>query len=261
MNIAQETYGEVFALELLVQQMFVSCQDPEYRALMAMSVRQYMIEEVYNPSDSESPFTCGGAYMNILGLLVAMQNQGVPVTGMVDACKQLADAQSRRAAVAAQILPVLHWVFLHGMEVIFVACFLIFDASNIDASVWSAPLTVPVERSLIFGALFGVLALNTLVLKDLDYPVSGLYAFRGSLDDRVSFLTSLLAELEKKPPDHVPSSVMALKQLGLISSPSAATDNGVSASPLDVPELARRARGRKMRTVPGLKWGQKVERW
>ncbi len=39
MNIVQETYGEVFALELLVQQMFVSCQDPEYRALMAMSVR------------------------------------------------------------------------------------------------------------------------------------------------------------------------------------------------------------------------------
>jgi hypothetical protein len=39
MNIVQETYGEVFALELLVQQMFVSCDDPEYRALMALAVR------------------------------------------------------------------------------------------------------------------------------------------------------------------------------------------------------------------------------
>lgn len=39
MNIVQETYGEVFALELLVQQMFISCNDPEYRALMAIAVR------------------------------------------------------------------------------------------------------------------------------------------------------------------------------------------------------------------------------
>ncbi len=73
MNIAQETYGEVFALELLVQQTFVACEDPEYRALMAMYVRQYMIEEVYNPADMESPFKCGGTYMNILSLLVGMQ--------------------------------------------------------------------------------------------------------------------------------------------------------------------------------------------
>ena len=52
MNIVQETFAEVFALELLVQQMFISCNEPEYRALMAISVRQYMREEVYNPSDS-----------------------------------------------------------------------------------------------------------------------------------------------------------------------------------------------------------------
>ena len=54
---------------------------------------------------------------------------------------------------------------MHGMEVIFVATFLVFDASEVDASNWSAPLNVPVERSLFFGALFGLLALNTQVLK------------------------------------------------------------------------------------------------
>ena len=69
-----------------------------------------MKEEVYNPAAAKSPFTCEGTYMNILNILVAMQSQGVPVQGIVEACKQLADAQSRRSAVAAQILPVVHWV-------------------------------------------------------------------------------------------------------------------------------------------------------
>ena len=113
----------------------------------------------------KSPFSCEGTYMGILNILVAMQSQGVPVQGIVEACKQLADAQSRRSAVAAQILPVVHWIFMHGMELIFIATFLVFDASEVDASEWSAPLQVPVERSLFFGALFGVLALNTQVLK------------------------------------------------------------------------------------------------
>ena len=69
-----------------------------------------MKEEVYNPSDARSPFTCEGTYMGILNILTAMRNTGVPVSGLVEACKQLADAQSRRSAVAAQILPVVHWV-------------------------------------------------------------------------------------------------------------------------------------------------------
>ena len=43
--------------------------------------------------------------------------------------------------------------------------------------------------------------------QDLDCPVSGLYAFRASLDERVAFLTSLLTELEQKASSHVPSSV------------------------------------------------------
>ena len=63
-----------------------------------------------------SPFTCEGTYMGILNILVAMQSQGVQVSGLVEACKQLADAQSRRSAVAAQILPVVHWVSLHQLQ-------------------------------------------------------------------------------------------------------------------------------------------------
>ena len=52
---------------------------------------------------------------------------------------------------------------MHGMEIIFVATFLVFDASEVNAVDWDAPLKIPVERSLFFGALFGVLALNTQV--------------------------------------------------------------------------------------------------
>ena len=52
---------------------------------------------------------------------------------------------------------------MHGMEIIFVATFLVVDASEVNATDWNAPLNVPVERSLFFGALFGVLALNTTV--------------------------------------------------------------------------------------------------
>jgi hypothetical protein len=44
-------------------------------------------------------------------------------------------------------------------------------------------------------------------VQDLDCPVTGLYAFRGSLDDRVAFLTSLLRELATKPGNYIPSSV------------------------------------------------------
>lgn len=57
----------------------------------------------------------GSSYMEILGLVHRMQSLGLPITGLVEASKQLADAQSRRSAVAAQILPAMHWV---GIEVL-----------------------------------------------------------------------------------------------------------------------------------------------
>jgi len=52
----------------------------------------------------------GSSYMEILGLMSHMQSLGLPITGLVEASKQLADAQSRRSAAAAQILPAVHWV-------------------------------------------------------------------------------------------------------------------------------------------------------
>ena len=51
----------------------------------------------------------GSSYMEILGLMSRMKSLGLPVSGLVEASKQLADAQSRRSAVAAQILPFVHW--------------------------------------------------------------------------------------------------------------------------------------------------------
>lgn len=249
-NIVQETYGEVFALELLVQQTFVACDDIETRRLMARSVRLYMKEELYNPRDMDSPFTPGSTYQGILKQMLKMQSQGHPVAGLVEAMKQLADAQSRRSAVAAQILPVVHWIFMHGMEIIFVFTFLVFDASELDAANPETIQNVPSERRLFFGALFGLLALTTQVLKDLDDPVNGVYSFRQALDDRVKFLASMVAELESRPAEYIPSSIAALEQLGLIQ-----VEGGGGASTLSVPKSVIRSKGRRKRGPEQMRWG------
>ena len=71
---------------------------------------RYVDQELYNPIDMESPFSRRSSYMEILTIMRQIKAEGLPVQGLVEACKQLADAQSRRSAVAAQILPVVHWV-------------------------------------------------------------------------------------------------------------------------------------------------------
>ncbi len=38
LSIVQELYGEVFALELLVQQVFVSCEDVALRSKLAKAI-------------------------------------------------------------------------------------------------------------------------------------------------------------------------------------------------------------------------------
>lgn len=45
-----------------------------------------------------------------------VQGQGVIVTSLVDSCRQLADAQSRRSGMAAQIVPQVHWVSAAGSK-------------------------------------------------------------------------------------------------------------------------------------------------
>ena len=51
------------------------------------------------------------------------------------------------------------------MELIFVVTFLVFDASELDVTTSDGLASVPEERRLFFGALFGLLALTTQVLK------------------------------------------------------------------------------------------------
>ncbi len=45
-NIVQELYGEVFALELLVQAQLLAVKDKGFRSAMAQCVRRYMTSEV-----------------------------------------------------------------------------------------------------------------------------------------------------------------------------------------------------------------------
>ncbi len=44
-------------------------------------------------------------------------------------------------------------------------------------------------------------------VQDLDDPLSGLYAFRGALDERTAVLEGLLVDLETKPATYVPDTV------------------------------------------------------
>lgn len=214
-NIVQELYGEIFALELLVQETFLCCNDPGIRKELAWKVSHYLQKEIYSPMDMSSPFDSESPYMQILDALTKMQERGMPIGGCMDACKKLAGAQSRRTSMAASIMPTVHWIFMHGMEFIFVMTFLVFDASEIDMT--KAGAVVPEERRLFFGALFGLLALTTQVLKDLDDPISGIYAFRTALDERITYLETMLDDLETQPADYVPNSVLTLQVLGMIS--------------------------------------------
>lgn len=57
-------------------------------------------------------------------------------------------------------------VFMHAMEVIFVAVFLLFDAAELfgEGSASGAATGVPGERSLLFGSLLSLLILTGQVL-------------------------------------------------------------------------------------------------
>lgn len=48
-----------------------------------------------------------------------------------------------------------------------------------------------------------------LAAQDLDDPLSGIYTFRAALDERTTYLESLLRELETMPSDYVPQTVSA----------------------------------------------------
>lgn len=45
-----------------------------------------------------------------VALLADEQRRGYEMGGLLEAVQKLADAQSRRSAVAAQVLPGMHWV-------------------------------------------------------------------------------------------------------------------------------------------------------
>jgi len=253
-NIVQELYGEVFALELLLQQTFVACQEKELRCQMADSVREYLRTELYDPVDMESPFMQQSAYMRILNLILRMKREGIEVNGLREACEKLADAQSRRSAVAAQILPMAHWLFMHSMELIFVVTFLVFDAatvlanSDIGLEILNDYDSAP-ERRVLFAALCALLALTGQVLHDLSDPLEDLYTFKPAMDSRLNYVAHLIASLEKMPPYYVPASVSSLLELGMLQGMSESKQVPETASPIR--RGARPARVTSQHSYPG----------
>ena len=209
-NVQQELYGEIFALESILELSFISCQDAEMRAQMARAVQLYVQNEIYTPCDMTSPFEETGPFMMILNTIAQLGDQEVDVGDLAEAGKHLAEAQSRRSAVASQILPDVHNVFMLAQILAIVTSFLVFDFSE-EASGRE-------ERRLLFGALLSFLSLTFMVTIDLADPLNGLYSFRPNLDKRLGLLAKHLRVLEKgDDPNFAPKSVQTLSKLGILS--------------------------------------------
>jgi hypothetical protein len=71
-NVLQELYAEVFALEILIQLTFATYADADLRAKMANALRSYVRSEIYDPAEMSSPFDedgpYHGPYMQVLDL-------------------------------------------------------------------------------------------------------------------------------------------------------------------------------------------------
>eukprot|EP00798_Chlamydomonas_sp_ICE-L_P006320 gene6320-2943_t len=205
-NIIQELYAEAYAIEMILMQTLGSVTDnKDIRVGMARCVKRYIVEEMFFPEEMESPYVCDGAFMEILDTVEEAKGAGVNVSTMFKEANVLARAQSRRSAVAAGIMPSLHWMFLHTMELIFVATFLVFDASITD--------TVAKDHQLAFATLMGLLMLTAIVLNDLGQTSDGLYTFRGALDERLNYAKTMLGWLEGMPESYVPARIRTLQRL------------------------------------------------
>lgn len=220
-DILQELYSEIFALENLIQLTFVSCPDVELRSRMADSLQRYVRSEVYDPSDMTSPFDEKGPYMEILDTISLASDQSVVVTDLVEAAKHLADAQSRRSAVASQILPDVHYLFMLVQVMAIIISFLVFDYTEINGGGEE-------ERRLLFGALISFLTLTSIVLWDLSDPLHGLYSFRGNLDKRIGLLAKAFKALKSQDAAFIPKPVETLRKLGIVSFPSAGGSSKVT---------------------------------
>jgi hypothetical protein len=109
--------------------------------------RRYIDDEI-QARGIDSPFRVNGAIMGLFNALLTLKEEGKPITKMIASVELLAQANSRRGALASALLPPLHWVMLGSLTMLLLSAFLLFDSD----------FTTPVaENRTIFAVLSAML--------------------------------------------------------------------------------------------------------
>jgi hypothetical protein len=112
-----------------------------------LACRRYIDDEI-QARGIDSPFRVNGAIMGLFNALLTLKEEGKPITKMIASVELLAQANSRRGALASALLPPLHWVMLGSLAMLLLSAFLLFDSD----------FTTPVaENRTIFAVLSAML--------------------------------------------------------------------------------------------------------
>jgi hypothetical protein len=140
--------------------------------------RRYIDDEI-QARDIDSPFRVDGAIMGLFDALLTLRDEGRNITKLLVSVEMLAQvrpqhshacvlwvaavlhrascmqANSRRGALAAALLPPLHWVMLGALSLLMMTAFLLFDSD------FSSPVA---ENRTIFAVLSAMLVTILQVL-------------------------------------------------------------------------------------------------
>lgn len=86
--------------------------------------------------------------MGLFNALLTLKEEGKPINKMIASVELLAQANSRRGALASALLPPLHWVMLGSLALLLLSAFLLFDSD------FSNPVA---ENRVIFSVLTAML--------------------------------------------------------------------------------------------------------
>jgi hypothetical protein len=109
--------------------------------------RRYIDDEI-QARDIDSPFRVDGAIIGLFNALLTLREEGKGITKMIASVEMLAQANSRRGALASALLPPLHWVMLASLAMLLLSAFLLFDSD------FSNPVG---ENRIIFAVLAATL--------------------------------------------------------------------------------------------------------
>ena len=110
--------------------------------------RRLYIDDEIQARDIDSPFRVDGAIMGLFNALLTLREEGKPISKMIASVEMLAQANSRRGALASALLPPLHWVLLTSLAGLLLSAFLLFDSD------FSNPVG---ENRIIFAVLSATL--------------------------------------------------------------------------------------------------------